>query len=81
MDGEGDEEGGGASGRGFCCPDALAHGRLEPHEVEFAQDGTQPLLLGFLQLRRCLGEHLREAHGIGVRVRGLDPRPRNLLRY
>jgi hypothetical protein len=31
---EGDQEGGGASGRGFCCPDTLAHGRLKRDQDE-----------------------------------------------
>jgi hypothetical protein len=52
VDGEGDEEGGGASGRRFCCPDALARGRLEPDEVEFALERAQLGVVGLLELFR-----------------------------
>ena len=49
VDGEGDEEGGGASGRRFCCPDALARGRRESSDEEVpAQERAQPGVVGLL---------------------------------
>ena len=46
--------------------------------TEFAQEGAQPRVIGFFQLRRCLDDHTREAHGVRILVRGLDRTPRQL---
>jgi hypothetical protein len=54
VDGEGDEESAGASGRRFCCPDALAHGGLDLTSSN-AQEGSHLRVVGLLELLRQPG--------------------------